>query len=74
MKEGYLMAKIKNADVRDAVNRAGLRLWEIAEQLKVSDANFSRMMRHEFAPEMKERILSIISALTQEQVQQAVAQ
>jgi hypothetical protein len=65
----YLMIRrekimsITNEDIRLAVYDAGLKLWQIADKLKLNDGNFSRKLRHELSQEDKSRIISIIEGL-----------
>lgn len=52
-----------NVEIREAANKAGVFLWQIAERLGITDSNFSRKLRREFAPEEREKILDIINDL-----------
>jgi|GEM_PF-1550047 len=54
---------LANKDIRRAAGAAGIRLWQIAEKLKLTDGNFSRKLRRELPPQEKERILRIIQEL-----------
>lgn len=56
----------KNLDVREAAKNAGIPLWAIAKKFGCNDSTFSRKLRNEFAPEVKERIYSIIEELAAE--------
>lgn len=55
-----------NMDVRSAVRRNGLFLWQIADKLGINDGNFSRKLRHELPDEEKQKIFAIIEELTKE--------
>ena len=55
--------KKANADIREAIKAAGLKNWQIAEALKISENTLSRRMRHELTPEGKKQILIIIQEL-----------
>ena len=57
---------MKNQDIREAAAAAGVKLWEIAESLKMADSSFSRKLRKEFSPEAKAEIFSIIDRLAKE--------
>lgn len=57
-----------NEEIRRRAARNGIRLWQLAAALGISDCNFSRKMRNEFSPEEKERILSIIEAIAKEEL------
>ena len=53
-----------NTDIKRAAAGAGVRLWQIAEELGMRDCNFSRRMRHELSVAEKEKILEIINMLS----------
>ena len=55
--------KKANADIREAIKAAGLKNWQIAEALKISENTLSRRMRHELAAGEKKQILDIIQEL-----------
>jgi hypothetical protein len=42
-----------NLDIREEIKAAGLKLWQIAQQLNITDGNFSRKLRTEFSDEQK---------------------
>ena len=52
-----------NLRIRQAAAERGIRLWMVAEQIKMKDSNFSRKLRHELPEEEQERILAIIDQL-----------
>ncbi len=54
---------IANNDIRTKATKAGVRLWEIAEQLGINDGNFSRKLRRELPQEEKDKIFRIIDKL-----------
>lgn len=55
---------IKNSEIRNQAKKSGVRLWQIAEELKMQDSNFSRLLRHELSADKKEQILTIIKKLS----------
>jgi transcriptional regulator len=55
-----------NNEIKEAIRTAGLKQWEVADRYKLSEGNFSRMLRRALSSEKKERILTIISELTSE--------
>ena len=57
---------MNNKDIRDAVKRSGVRMWQIAEELGMQDSAFSRKLRRELPAEEKEKIFGIIRELSQE--------
>ncbi len=57
---------MKNKEIREAAAEAGVRLWEIADRLGLTDGNFSRKLRHELPDTERERVLSIIGEIVKE--------
>lgn len=55
-----------NQEIRRAAESAGVRLWQIADALGISDSSFSRKLRKEFPQDEREKIISIIERLSQE--------
>lgn len=58
-----MVTKTRNQDIRDEVRDAGLKLWQIADELKMADYNLSRKLRHELSEEEKTKIRGIIARL-----------
>ncbi len=54
-----------NMAIRQKALAFGIRLWQIAEALGVSDFALSRMLRHELPDEEKAKILEIIDRLAE---------
>ena len=54
---------LANSDIRSTAKTKGVRLWEIAEFLKVSDPTMTQMLRRELPNEEKQRFLSIIEEI-----------
>ena len=54
---------MKNLDIRLAATGAGVRLWQIAEALGITDSSFSRKLRKELSDSQKQDILGIIERL-----------
>jgi predicted XRE-type DNA-binding protein len=46
--------------------QAGIKQWQLAEALGISETHFSRKLRKELPEEEREKILSVIDQLTQE--------
>lgn len=57
---------MKNFEIRTAAQKAGVRLWQVAEEYGVNDGNFSRKLRKELPKEEKEKIMGIIEQLAKE--------
>lgn len=57
---------IKNQDIRQACEVSGVKLWQVADRLKLNDGNFSRRLRHELSDAEKKKILGIIKEISKE--------
>lgn len=55
-----------NMDIRDTCKRCHVNLWEVAEELGISETHFIRKMRRELSEEEKVNIIGIIAALAKE--------
>lgn len=54
---------MRNQDIRQYAKKAGVRLWEVAEFLGISDPTMTRKLRHELPETEKAKILAIIDEL-----------
>ena len=59
--------KQTNVEIRRSAAAAGVRLWQLAEGLGITDASFSRKLRRELPVEEKEKCFQIIRNLSQEE-------
>lgn len=57
---------MKNVEIRSAYMQAGIKQWQLAEALGLSETHFSRKLRKELPQEEKERILETVDRLAQE--------
>lgn len=57
---------MRNKDIRESAAKDGVKLWQIAEAIGISDSSFSRRLRKELPPEAKAEIFSIINRLARE--------
>lgn len=55
---------LANTDVRTTAKEKGVRLWEIAEHLKISDPTMTRKLRKELPDSEKQEIIKIIDELS----------
>ena len=55
-----------NQDIKNAAAGAGVKLWQIADVLGITDSTFSRKLRKELPDVEKERIHVIIEFLSEE--------
>lgn len=60
---------VANQQIREAAKSAGVKLWEIAAKVGVTDSNFSRKLRRELSQAETAQILSIISDLAAEKAE-----
>lgn len=49
-----------NNDIREYAEKHNVRLWQIANKLRINDGNFSRKLRVELSSEQKKEIKKII--------------
>lgn len=55
-----------NQDIRLTAAGSGVKLWQVAEALGIADCSLSRKLRKELSKEEKERVFSIIKAISEE--------
>lgn len=52
-----------NIDIKNEMRSLGVRQWEVAQYLGISEATMYRKMRSELDPEFRETVLDAIQAL-----------
>ena len=52
-----------NTDFREYAKSKGARFWQIADKLGVSEATFTRMMRHELTAEEKRKMMKAVDEI-----------
>lgn len=52
-----------NEELKRIMKSNGVRQWQIAENLGMNEASFSKLFRHELSVENKDRILKAISEI-----------
>lgn len=57
---------MNNTDIRKYAKTHGVRLWQIADELGISEITMSRKLRYELSEEEKQKILEIINELAKE--------
>lgn len=57
---------LANTDVRTTAKENGVRFWEIAEYLKISEPTMTRKLRRELPEAEKQEIFKIIDELAAE--------
>lgn len=55
-----------NLTIRDEASRSGVRLWQVAERMGLTEFTLSRKLRHELSDEDQARVLEIIRDLAKE--------
>ena len=54
-----------NMKIRSSAKEAGVKLWEVAEAIGVTDGMFSRKLRRELPEAEQHKILKIVADLAQ---------
>ena len=57
---------MKNVEIRSAYMLAGIKQWQLAEAMGISETHLSRKLRKELSQEEKQNILEIIEQLSKE--------
>ena len=57
---------MKNVEIRSAYMLAGIKQWQLAEAMGISETHLSRKLRKELPQEEKQNILEIIERLSKE--------
>jgi hypothetical protein len=55
--------KMSNIDIKTEAMNAGVKLWQIADKLGITDSSLSRKLRKELSSEEKAKIRAIIAEL-----------
>ena len=57
---------LANTDIRTTAKEKGVRLWEVAEHLRISDPTMTRKLRRELPEKEKKYFLNIIDKIAAE--------
>ena len=49
-----------NKAIRDAIKASGLRYWQVADRMGISENTFTRLLRHELNDADKARVLAVL--------------
>lgn len=60
------MVVTANVEIREHAKKNGVRLWQVAEKIGMSDAAFSRKLRRELTATERERVQNAINQLAAE--------
>lgn len=52
-----------NSEIRARANEKRVRLWEVAEYLKLPEGSFSRKLRHELPQQEREKVIAAIDEI-----------
>lgn len=55
-----------NLDIIKAIESSNFKYWQVANKLKMTDGNFSRLLRNELDEHEKNKILKAIEELMEE--------
>ena len=62
-----------NEQIKEAARQAGVKLWEVADAIGVTDSTFSRQLRRELNPEKQQRVIEAIERLSNRSVEREVS-
>lgn len=57
------MRKLANADIRQVAKDAGVSLWELADEMNISESTLTRMLRHELPGMIKADLMASIGLI-----------
>ena len=57
---------MRNMDIREAIVKANLKYWQVANKYGISDVMFSKKLRYEMSDTEKQKILDVIKTLESE--------
>lgn len=57
-----------NIEIRMEMAKSGLKQWQVAERLGLSESGFSRLLRKELSDEEKQKIIKCIQSGTKKEV------
>ena len=54
---------MENMDIRELLRKSGIRMWELADQMKISEPTMTRLFRRKLSGVKRERVLKAIEEL-----------
>ncbi len=54
-----------NKEIREKMRACGVRQWQVAECMNISESLLSKMMRHELDPDMAQKVYAAISRVVE---------
>lgn len=61
-----------NAEIKAIMREKGVRQWQVAEALGMSEATITRTLRRDLSPEMKDRMIQTINTIVSENAQSKI--
>lgn len=61
-----------NAEIKALMREKGVRQWQVAEALGMSEATITRTLRRDLSPEMKDRMIQTINTIVSENAQSKI--
>jgi len=58
-----MQPRLANVELREAIKKYGIRMWEMAEVWGISDSKLTRALRHDFNKEQRESAIKAISVI-----------
>ena len=55
--------KVMNQKIREYAKEKGVKLWQVADELKIADGQLSRKLRYELSDAETEQIIKIIDLI-----------
>ena len=55
-----------NSVIRNTCKQNHIKLWQLADELGLSDGNLSRLLRHELPDDKRDHILKLIEKIKEE--------
>ena len=56
---------MENERIREKARNHGVRLWQLADRLGISEASLTRLLRHEVDRKMAERLTNAIDEIVE---------
>lgn len=56
-----------NNEIRTKAKEKSVKLWQLADELKISEPTMSRKLRHELPEEEKNKILALIDEIAEKE-------
>lgn len=54
---------MRNVEIKQRAKEKGVKLWQLAERLGITDSTFSRRLRHELSEDEFMRVCTLIDEL-----------